>query len=81
MQQAWADFLRHVQWEVFVTLTFDPERVFPTNSRTANRETFSMVLRREPHASAAVGSLYALSGVVAVSGTCMPSSSAQSLLI
>lgn len=40
LQLAWSDFLSRVAWELFVTLTFDPKKVFPVSSQTASREAF-----------------------------------------
>ena len=37
---AWVDFLSCIPWEFFVTLTFDPKRVFPVDCTRAEREAF-----------------------------------------
>jgi hypothetical protein len=37
---AWIDFLSRVPWELLVTLTFDPKKVFPVNRHLADREAF-----------------------------------------
>jgi hypothetical protein len=34
------DFLSRIKWELFVTLTFDPKKVFPVPKSTARREAF-----------------------------------------
>lgn len=37
LQLAWEGFLGHLRWQHFVTLTFDPKRVYPVgNLRAAN---------------------------------------------
>jgi len=36
----WLELLGQVEWELFVTLTFDPKRVFPVGSVTASKEAF-----------------------------------------
>jgi hypothetical protein len=38
LKQAWADFLGRIPWEVFVTLTFDPKRVFDVDRELAMKE-------------------------------------------
>ncbi len=38
LQRAWADFVGRVPWELFVTLSFDPGRVFPVDRQRAERE-------------------------------------------
>jgi hypothetical protein len=40
LSRAWGAFLGRVPWELFVTLTFDPKRVFPASERRASREAF-----------------------------------------
>ena len=40
LSRAWGVFLGRVPWELFVTLTFDPKRVFPASERRASREAF-----------------------------------------
>ncbi len=35
---AWGDFLGRIPWEVFFTLTFDPQRIFPVGEKRAGRE-------------------------------------------
>lgn len=53
LQQRWAEFLGRLPWEWFVTLTFDPKRVFPVGRTVASREAFwwcglaSHVLRKQ----------------------------------
>jgi hypothetical protein len=37
---AWSDLLSRMPWELFVTLTFDPKRVFPVDRIQASREAF-----------------------------------------
>jgi hypothetical protein len=37
---AWSAFLGRFNWEIFVTLTFDPRRVFPVGRELADREAF-----------------------------------------
>jgi hypothetical protein len=37
---AWSQWLEGVPWELFVTLTFDPKRVFPVDRNMASREAF-----------------------------------------
>jgi hypothetical protein len=39
-QRAWTDFLGRLEWRLFVTLTFDPKRVFPIGQELASREAF-----------------------------------------
>jgi hypothetical protein len=41
LQKAWADLLSRVQWDCFVTLTFDPDRVYPVRRQKASRESFA----------------------------------------
>src|SRR4051812_1956118 len=38
LHTAWAKWLGRLPWELFVTLTFDPKRVFPVNQDRASRE-------------------------------------------
>jgi hypothetical protein len=38
VHRAWAQWLGRLPWELFVTLTFDPKRVFPVNENRACRE-------------------------------------------
>ncbi len=38
LHSAWGKVLGRIRWELFVTLTFDPKRVFPLNSERAMRE-------------------------------------------
>lgn len=40
LQNAWADWLGRVDWQLFITLTFDPKRVFPVDEDRASREAF-----------------------------------------
>lgn len=40
LRSAWADLLSRVPWKLFVTLTFDPKRVYPVSATTASREAF-----------------------------------------
>ena len=40
LQAAWVDFLGRLPWELFVTLTFDPSRVYPVGRVRASREAF-----------------------------------------
>jgi len=40
LRAAWVDFLGRVPWEMFVTLTFDPNRVYPVGRIRAGREAF-----------------------------------------
>jgi hypothetical protein len=40
LRLAWVEFLGLVPWDLFVTLTFDPKRVFPVNCTRAEREAF-----------------------------------------
>jgi hypothetical protein len=40
LRVAWVDFLGRVPWDLFVTLTFDPKRVFPVPCTRAGREAF-----------------------------------------
>ncbi len=37
---AWVELLGHVRWDLFVTLTFDPKRVFPVGCTRAGKEAF-----------------------------------------
>jgi hypothetical protein len=37
---AWSQWLERVPWELFVTLTFDPKRVFPVDRNMPSREAF-----------------------------------------
>lgn len=37
---AWTNLLGRLSWEWFVTLTFDPKKVFPVGRQLASRETF-----------------------------------------
>src|SRR5215813_6980314 len=37
--QAWAEFLGRIPWQLFVTLTFDPKRVWDIDRQLALRET------------------------------------------
>jgi hypothetical protein len=41
LQLAWGAFLGRVRWDNFVTLTFDPKRVFPVGQERAVREAVS----------------------------------------
>jgi hypothetical protein len=38
LQQAWDEFLGGLPWDWFVTLTFDPNRVYPVGQERAARE-------------------------------------------
>src|SRR5450759_2104829 len=38
VHRAWAKWLGRLPWELFVTLTFDPKRVFPVSQDRASRE-------------------------------------------
>jgi hypothetical protein len=38
---AWADFMGTIPWDLLVTLTFDPKRVFPVSSARAEKETLA----------------------------------------
>lgn len=38
---AWAAFLGRLPWQLFITLTFDPRRVFPVDQDRASREAFA----------------------------------------
>ena len=38
--RGWARFLGRFKWEFFITLTFDPRRVFPVGRELADREAF-----------------------------------------
>lgn len=40
LQRRWAEFLGQLAWEFFVTLTFDPKRVFPAGREVVSREAF-----------------------------------------
>ena len=40
LSQAWATWLACVAWQYFVTLTFDPKKVFPVDAALASREAF-----------------------------------------
>jgi hypothetical protein len=40
LSQAWAIWLSCVAWQYFVTLTFDPKKVFPANAALASTEAF-----------------------------------------
>lgn len=40
LSAAWGQWLAPVAWQLMVTLTFDPKRVFPVNAALANREAF-----------------------------------------
>src|SRR5438093_951517 len=37
---AWDEFLGHLAWDAFATLTFDPKRVYPVGEEMADREAF-----------------------------------------
>ncbi len=41
LQTAWVALLRGVPWRHFVTLTFDPKRRFPINSKLATRDALT----------------------------------------
>ena len=41
LQDAWIHFLGPLPWQSFVTLTFDPKRVYPVNCAKAGREAFT----------------------------------------
>jgi hypothetical protein len=41
LQRAWTDYLGRLEWQFFVTLTFDPKRVFPVSHQLASREAFT----------------------------------------
>ncbi len=38
VHNAWAQWLGHLSWELFITLTFDPKKVFPVGQDRASRE-------------------------------------------
>lgn len=38
---AWVEFLGHIPWTLFVTLTFDPKRGFPVGRQRASREALT----------------------------------------
>jgi hypothetical protein len=40
VRSAWAEFLGRVPWDLFLTLTFDPGRVYPVDRDRADREAF-----------------------------------------
>lgn len=40
LQLGWVSFLDQVPWVLFVTLTFDPRRVYPVNCFRAGQEAF-----------------------------------------
>jgi len=41
LHRAWDEFLGHLPWDYFVTLTFDPKRVFPVGRERARREALA----------------------------------------
>jgi hypothetical protein len=41
VQAVWADYLARLPWQLFVTLTFDPTKVFPVDQNRASREAFA----------------------------------------
>ena len=40
LKDAWGQFLGRIDWDAFVTLTFDPKRQFPVPALVASREAF-----------------------------------------
>ena len=40
LASAWGEWLGRIPWEFFITLTFDPKRVFPVSRDVAAREAF-----------------------------------------
>jgi len=40
LRLAWVEFVGHIPWDLFVTLTFDEKRVFPVGRIRAGREAF-----------------------------------------
>jgi len=38
---AWVEFLGRVPWKLFVTLTFDPKRIFPVSCRRVEKEALA----------------------------------------
>lgn len=40
LSRVWADYLGRLRWEWFVSLTFDPKRVFPVSRELGSREAF-----------------------------------------
>ena len=37
---AWGGLVGSIPWQLFVTLTFDPKKVFPVNAKLADKEAF-----------------------------------------
>ncbi len=47
LKLAWVDFLCRIPWDLFVTLTFDPKRVFPVSETRAEKEAVEWCSRLE----------------------------------
>jgi hypothetical protein len=41
VQAAWAEYLGQLAWQLLITLTFDPDKVFPVDQNRASREAFA----------------------------------------
>jgi len=60
LKQAWADWLGHLPWQLFVTLTFDPKIVFPVTAVHASKEAFWWCGQTARLLRSPVGWLYAV---------------------
>lgn len=60
LELAWGDFLGRIPWELFVTLTFDPKRVFPVREARAEKEMFQWCCQLEFALRRPVASLIAV---------------------
>lgn len=59
LAQAWAELMGRMPWEHFVTLTFDPKRVYPVTQHVASTEAFWWCSQTAHVSRSRLGWLYA----------------------